>query len=72
MKIVETVRVVNADRTFAGHRDLRMTLDTDTGELKLDAPAMFTDPIVDIGELQQALDRLDVHKEKTDAPHESS
>lgn len=67
MKIQESVNVINGDRTFAGHRDLVLTLDTDTGELKIDTPAMFTDPVVDIDELQQAINKLSVHKEKIDA-----
>lgn len=72
MKIVETVRVVNEERTIAGHKDLQITLDTETGDVKIDFPAMFTDPVVNIEELQKALDKLAVHKEKVDAQDESS
>lgn len=67
MKIQECIPVVNSDRTIAGHKDLQLTYDTESGELKVDVPAMFTDPIVNLDELQQAIDKLAVHKEKTDA-----
>lgn len=67
MKIQESVSVVNSDRTIAGHKDLQLTFDTETGELKVDVPAMFTDPVVYLDELQKAIDNLAVHKEKTDA-----
>lgn len=67
MKIQESVSVINRDRAIGGHKDLQLTLDTESGELKVDAPAMFTDPIVDIDELQQVLNNLAVHKEKVNA-----
>lgn len=58
MKLVETVEIVNAQKVFMGDKDIKLTLDTDTGRLSLDTPAMFTDPIVSLDALEATISRL--------------
>jgi hypothetical protein len=67
MKIQETVAVQNEDKVWVGKKHIDLTFDTETGELAFDIPAMFANPIVDLEALQRTLDKLAVHKEKTDA-----
>jgi hypothetical protein len=58
MRIVEVIPLKNAEKAFFGRAEIKLELDTDTGEVAFDAPAMFVDPIVDFDELKQKLDRL--------------
>lgn len=58
MLITEILTLVNADKTFMGPRDIKLTLDTDTGRLSIDTPAMFRDPVVSFIELQEKIAKL--------------
>ncbi len=58
MKIVETITPINAEKTILGERDLKLTLDTDTGRVSIKAPAMFGDPVVALSELMEKLELL--------------
>lgn len=61
MKIVETVTPVNHNKTIAGDHDIKLTLDTETDELTIVTPAMFSSPKVKFDELKDALDKLAEH-----------
>lgn len=61
MKILETVTIRNPEKVFMGDKDIKLTFDTDTGRLVVDTPAMFTDPIVNLSELQEKLAKLAEH-----------
>lgn len=58
MKIVETVMPKNANKVFLGKKEIDFTLDTETGELTIDSPAMFVDAVVNFGDLQETIDKL--------------
>lgn len=58
MKIVETITPVNAEKTILGKKELSLTLDTETGRVSIDAPAMFTDPVVTLHDLQNTVKKL--------------
>lgn len=58
MKIVETVELVNAEKVFVGDRDMKLTLDTETGQVAIDAPAMFTDPVVSLDLLEETIHKF--------------
>jgi hypothetical protein len=66
VKIVETITPVNAEKTFLGKKELSLTLDTETGRVALDTPAMFTDPVVTLEDLQGAVKKLEEYKELAD------
>lgn len=66
MKIVESIEPLNSEKTFMGKKEIRLTLDTDNGQIAIDAPAMFTDPIVDLGKLQATVAKLVEYKELAD------
>lgn len=70
MKIVETITPKNADKTFMGKKELTLTLDTATGNVSLDAPAMFTDPIVTLHDLQNVVKKLGDYNEMAIRSHE--
>lgn len=61
MKISESVELVNGDKAVFGKKTLDLTLDTDTGRVTMDYPAMFTDPVVSIHTLEQAIADLKEH-----------
>lgn len=61
MKIVETVEIVNAEKVWIGDKEIKLTLDTDTGRLSIDTPAMFTDPIVSLDVLERKITELREH-----------
>lgn len=58
MKIVEPITPINAHKVFLGKKEIDFTLDTETGELTIDSPAMFTDPIVKFEDLKATIDKL--------------
>lgn len=64
MKIVETIMPVNADKTFLGKKEVALTLDTETGRVSIDAPAMFTDPVVTLHDLQNIVKKLGDYNEQ--------
>lgn len=72
MKLVESIEVVNGDRTWVGHKELKLTFDTETEYLEIDAPAMFVDPIVRFEDLQKVLNKFDVHQEKDRAQEDGA
>lgn len=59
MKVVETITTINADKTIIGSKDVELTLDTETGEITLDTPAMFTKPVIEFNDLRKAVDNLE-------------
>lgn len=61
MKIVETLTPTNADKTFLGDKNIKLTLDTETDRLTIVTPAMFTNPVVQLSELRAVLDKLSEH-----------
>lgn len=61
MKIVETVTPVNHNKVVVGDHEIKLTLDTDTDELSIETPAMFTSPKIKFGEFKDALDKLAEH-----------
>lgn len=61
MKIIETVELINADKVVFGDRDLKLILDTETRRISIDAPAMFTDPVVSLDALKDRIERLQIH-----------
>lgn len=58
MRITETIIPINAENTVLGSREMKLTLDTDTNEMTIDTPAMFTYPIVNFDEFQAVLEKL--------------
>lgn len=63
MEIVERITLVNAEKVFMGDKDVKLTLDTDTGRVSIDTPAMFTDPVVTLDDLQEIVKKLaNVHQ----------
>lgn len=58
MKIVEVISIVNEDKVFLGPKALKLEFDTATGRLTLDTPAMFVDPIVQMDELEEVLEKF--------------
>lgn len=67
MKIMESVPLINEDKVVFGARDLKLTLDTETGRIAIDAPAMFTDPIVSIHTFEEKIDNLKEHMSRADS-----
>lgn len=66
MKIVESIEPQNADKTFMGKKEIKLTLDTENGQVAIDCPAMFTDPVVDLGKLQATVEKLVEYKALAD------
>jgi tetrahydromethanopterin S-methyltransferase subunit B len=64
MKIVETVELINSDKVWIGDKEIKLTLDTETGRITFDAPAMFTDPIVSLDLLKDKIQKLKEHMER--------
>jgi hypothetical protein len=64
MKIVETVEVSNEEKVFMGHKDLRLTLDTETRRVEIDTPAMFTNPVLNIDQFEATLAKLKGYADK--------
>jgi tetrahydromethanopterin S-methyltransferase subunit B len=64
MKIVETIEIVNSDKVWIGDKEIKLTLDTETGRIAFDAPAMFTNPIVRLDLLQEKIAKLKSHLER--------
>jgi hypothetical protein len=58
MEIVERIPLVNEDKVWAGDRDIKLTLNTDTGRVSIDTPAMFSDPVATLDDLQEAVKNL--------------
>lgn len=61
MKIQESVETTNAQKTVLGDREVKLTLDTDTGRVAISNPAMFTDPIVSLDVLEEKIAKLRAH-----------
>ena len=66
MQIVERLAIVNPEKVLMGDKEVKLTLDTDTGRVEIDTPAMFTNPKVTLTELQNKLNKLAVHQERED------
>jgi hypothetical protein len=64
MKIVEEVEIVNADKVFMGKEQIKLTLDTETRRVSIDAPAMFTDPVATIDKLEEVITKLKGYADK--------
>lgn len=64
MKIVETLTPTNAGKTIIGERDVKLTLDTETGELSIETPAMWGDPVVSFDELKRKIENLTGYQEQ--------
>lgn len=64
MKIVEDVTIINEDKVFIGHKDIKLTLDTETDRVSIDAPAMFTDPVVSLDLLEEKIGKLREHMDR--------
>ena len=64
MKIVEELEVVNADKVFLGKETIKLTLDTETRRVSIDAPAMFTYPLVTIDKLEETITKLKGYADK--------
>lgn len=64
MKIVETVELVNEDKVWIGDKEIKLTLDTETGRVLVDAPAMFHDPIVTLDKLEEKIATLKSHMDR--------
>lgn len=58
MKIVEVLDVINDDKVILGPKAMKLEFDTDTGRLVIDAPAMFSDPVVRLDELHSVLEKF--------------
>lgn len=66
MEVVERIKLINADKVFLGDKDIKLTLDTDTGRVVVDTPAMFTDPVVELDELQETVRKLvNIHQNQS-------
>lgn len=61
MRIQESVELINEDKVVFGSKELKLTLDTDTRRISIDAPAMFTDPVVRLDQLKDKIDTLQAH-----------
>lgn len=61
MKLVESVELTNADKVVFGDHDLTLTLDTETRRISINAPLMFTDPIVSLDALKNKIEQLQTH-----------
>lgn len=59
MRIQETITPTNANKTVLGKKEIELTLDTETGEIDIDAPAMFVNPVVKLVDLKEAIDKLE-------------
>lgn len=70
MRIVERVTPINSDKTLLGDRDIKLELDTDTGEMSIDTPAMFTNPIVHFSDLKDKIDKLAELQDQMERPPE--
>lgn len=64
MKIVETVELTNAQKVMFGDRHVGLCLDTETGRLAIDTPAMFTNPIVTLDALEEKIKALRAHMDR--------
>lgn len=64
MKVVETIEVVNAQKVIMGDRHIGLCLDTETGRLAIDTPAMFTDPIISLDVLEEKIKALRAHMDR--------
>lgn len=64
MKIVEEVPILNEDKVFMGHKDIKLTLDTETGRVSMDTPAMMSDPLISLDVLEGKLGKLREHMER--------
>jgi tetrahydromethanopterin S-methyltransferase subunit B len=58
MKIVETIMPVNAEKVIIGDREIKLTMDTDTGRLAIETPTMFSNPVVSLDDLLEKLNTL--------------
>jgi hypothetical protein len=61
MKIVEIVEIINVQKVVLGPKHIKLTLDTETGRLGVDTPAMFTEPVVSLDKLEETLQKFREH-----------
>lgn len=64
MKIVETVELINDNKVWVGDKEIKLTLDTETGRMEVDTPAMFQDPIITLDSLEAKLNTLKSHMDR--------
>jgi hypothetical protein len=69
MEVVERITLINADKVLMGDKDIKLTLDTDTGRVTVDTPAMFTNPVVELDSLQETVKKLaNIHQSTMPPP----
>lgn len=59
MKIIELLEIDNPDKVVFGPKEVKFELDTETGKVALDAPAMFVDPVLRLEGLKRVVDRME-------------
>lgn len=64
MKILEEIEVLNEDKVFIGHKDIKLTLDTETGQVSIDTPAMMPNPVVSLTVLEEKIGKLREHMDR--------
>lgn len=66
MEIVERLSLVNDDKVWVGDKEIKLTLNTETGRVTVDTPAMFSDPVVTLDSLQEAVKKLaNIHQSQS-------
>lgn len=66
MKITESITPVNAGKTVLGKCEFELTLNTETAELELNAPAMFTNPVIKLDDLKETIEKLSAYMTRAD------
>jgi tetrahydromethanopterin S-methyltransferase subunit B len=64
MKIVETVELINKEKVVFGSKEIKLTLDTETGRLAIDTPAIFGESIVSLNTIEEKINKLKSHMER--------
>lgn len=66
MEIVERLSLTNDDKVWVGDKEIKLTLNTETGRVTVDTPAMFSDPVVTLDSLQEAVKKLaNIHQSQS-------
>lgn len=63
MKVTQTITPINAEKTIMGEKVIKLELDTETGRVAINTPAMFANPTCTFEELKEAIAELDKVKE---------
>lgn len=64
MKLTEPITPVNHNKVVVGDHEIKLTLDTETNELSIVTPAMFSTPVVEFTELMRVLNKLAEHSSR--------